>query len=193
MNVARMIWLALLVSSVASCAKPGSSSERGGAPVRARPATQSALGGRGGNPAEPAGYTLAELRRQNQSLGGWVRQADVKVVVSFFNHGSMRSMQHCYVLRDGELGMVRLTWRGDQGGGARAAQPVVQMPEALKDALNAAIARLPVDQSFAGDRDAFLVSWDDGGTWRTRVYDRTNLPRQVRELCDLVGVPATWL
>jgi hypothetical protein len=150
-----------------------------------------------GNPTPPSagpGNTIAELRGPHERIDNMVRHTDTVVLVSFFGNGRMTVAQHCWICADGSRGMVRfMTNWAVQGGGAETGVPGATMPAAQRTALSAALARLPASQTFGGDADAFLVSWDDGGKWVTRTYDRTKLPPEVLELCKLVSIPPTWL
>lgn len=137
-------------------------------------------------------YTLADLRGQDGDLFN-VRRSDLTVVVSFFSGGSMKCIQNCFIYRDGRRGMVRFVFNyAVQGGGDGEPRPGASMPPAQRRELDAAIGRLPPDQPFAHDADAFFVSWEENGNWRTRSYDRTKLPSGVLKFCDLVGIPSTW-
>lgn len=144
-------------------------------------------------PSEDETYSLAGLRRQHQGSPGVIERSDISVLVSFFSHGEMSCIQHCWVRTDGKRGMIRFVqnW-AVQGSGDAATQPGVSMPTAQREALDSGIRQLPPDQPFTKDADAFLVSWNDAGTWHARTFDRTKLPPDVLRLCDLVGIPTSW-
>ena len=178
--------LLLLLGFAASCGRPAEPPRGVDLPATRGVTAGAASGARGA-------YTLAGLRGQDADAGG-VRHADMAVLVSFFN-GRMTVAQHCFVFRDGAAGAIRYVWNwATQGGGPQAALRGVRMPEAQRAVLDAALRALPPDQPFARDADALVVGWEDGGgRWRERTYDRTRLPPEVRALCELVGVPLTWL
>jgi len=67
------------------------------------------------------------------------------------------------------------------------------MPDAQRAELDKALRALPNDQPFTQSEDAFFISWDDHGTWRTRIYDQSHLPREVWGVCRLVSIPPTWI
>jgi hypothetical protein len=136
-------------------------------------------------------YTLADLRRQDGDLFN-VRRSDLTVVVSFFGEGDMKCIHDCFLYRDGRRGSIRFVFNyAVQGGGDRDFRPGALMPAAQRRELDAAIGRLPPDQPFAHDADAFFVSWEENGKWRTRSYNRNGLPSGVLKLCNLAGIHST--
>jgi len=97
---------------------------------------------------------------------------------------------HCRIFTDGQLGWVNYMPNDVKGGGTGGAIAGSSMPKPKRDALDAAIGRLPPDQPFHEDVDAFFVSWNENGIWCTRTYDHRTLPREIRALCELFGMPA---
>lgn len=182
-------FLSLLpITFAAGCQHPAKPAPSATLPATAQTTSQT--------PVFPYGnetYTLSGLRAQNEEISSGVRRPETTVLVSFFNNGRLSCMQHCYVFRSGESGMVRFVYNwATQSGGPRTGNPDVSMPETQRAALDEAIRNLPPAQPFEHDADAFIISWDDAGTWRTKIYNRRSLPPEVLDLCKLVDVPPTW-
>jgi len=143
-------------------------------------------------PPWPGTFTLAEMRLPHERIDGNVRTSNTVVLVSFFSGGQIHLMTNCSIYHDGIRGHVTL-FKNVRMGVSGLHGHDGPMPEAQRSSLDAALGRLPVSQTFARDADAFLVSWDDGGKWITRTYDRTKLSPEVLALCNLVGIPPEWL
>ena len=61
------------------------------------------------------------------------------------------------------------------------------------DRVGALALGLPKD-NWSGQADgAFIVSWDDNGRWTTHTYNRSKLPAEVWAVCQIIGLPETWL
>jgi len=137
-------------------------------------------------------YTLADLRIPNDKIGTIVRTADTAVLVSFFPNGDMRMETYVTIRRDGKRG-EKMFSPMDYFGKTDKSPVGAPMPEAQRVPLYAALNSLPESQPPKDDANAFLVSWDDGGKWTTRIYDRTHLPPEASGLVKVMGIPETWL
>jgi hypothetical protein len=137
--------------------------------------------------AQVAPDAVADLRAPHEHFVKNVRGPDTGVLISFFSGGSKNVIQHCYLGRSGHPESICFTPVGFYYGGGAS------MSDAQRAAIYAALGRLPASEPYKRDADAFFVSWNDGGKWTTRTYDRIKLPPEVRDLCTLMLIPPTWL
>jgi hypothetical protein len=103
---------------------------------------------------------------------------------TWFADSRARAAYSFLVYRDGQVWTRRLLPRATQGGGSVALD---------RQALSAYIAALPSLPDGLSDpppaaRALIVSTGDPGGGWRTRVYDRTNLPPAVRQV--VTGAPS---
>ena len=187
LQLAAIYWLPMLCLSCAQTTTPTASRSPEHATTTTAP-THTATDQLSFLNADSSIYTLDGLRHAHEQM---THDSDKVVIVSLFDNGHMGIVQHCYVYSDGGKGMIRYTEYAIQGGGGSGSNN--PMPASERTALDAAISRLPAGQTFSNDADAFLVSWSSGGKWTTKTYNRTQLPQEVLDLCDLVNIPHTWL
>ena len=142
--------------------------------------------------SQQAQYTVSELRDPHDRIDDRVRIADTILLVSFFNTGRMEVMTHCFMLRDLSSGGITITLQAIHGR-SPSLVPTNRIYPEPPSSLMRALRRLPASETYAHDRDANFISWEDAGKWTTRSYDRTRLPREVRLLFTFMKIPDTWL
>lgn len=86
---------------------------------------------------------------------------------------------HSLVTAQGQRQMLK--------GGMAFPQPALD--QANLDVLLAALRKLPEGKAAQKSADALVISWREKDAWKTRQYDRTDLPLEAAALLGLLGVP----
>ena len=104
----------------------------------------------------------------------------IKLALMSFTEGCKQG-GGCYVSETTEIASFSVSEMGHKGGG----YPRIDDANAAR--LDKLLGSLPPEPSLPPKPRRVLVSVPDGDAWRTRIYDRANMPEEIIELSRITG------